>query len=121
MIEMENIFKTYADGLEALKGVSLALDRGMFGLLGHNGAGKTTFLSILVLGLEPTSGRRIYDGLDAASRRARGEIRRRIGYLPQDYSPIGHLTGREYLTHCARLREVGLGRSALRPASTPGA
>jgi ABC-2 type transport system ATP-binding protein len=114
MIEMENITKTYADGLQALKGVSIALDRGMFGLLGHNGAGKTTFLSILVLGLEPTSGRRVYDGLDAASRRARSEIRRRIGYLPQDFAPIGHLTGREYLTHCARLREVPLGRAALR-------
>ncbi len=114
MIELEEIRKTYADGYEALKGVSLRLDRGMFGLLGHNGAGKTTFLSILVLALEPSSGRRVYDGLDAASRRTRPEIRRRIGFLPQDYHPIGHLTGREYLTHCARLREVPLGRKELR-------
>ncbi|MFL6194448.1 MAG: ATP-binding cassette domain-containing protein, partial [Thermoanaerobaculia bacterium] len=106
MIELEGITKTYADGYEALKGVSLRLDQGMFGLLGHNGAGKTTFLSILVLGLEPTSGRRVYDGLDAASARARAAIRRRIGYLPQDFHPIGHLTGREYLLHCARLRQV---------------
>ena len=114
MIELEEIRKTYADGYEALKGVSLRLDRGMFGLLGHNGAGKTTFLSILVLALEPSSGRRIYDGLDAASRQARAEIRRRIGFLPQDYHPIGHLTGWEYLTHCARLREVPLRRQELR-------
>jgi ABC-2 type transport system ATP-binding protein len=114
MIELEGITKTYADGLEALKGVSLRLDEGMFGLLGHNGAGKTTLLSILVLGLEPSGGRRIYDGLDAASARARAEIRRRIGFLPQDFHPIGHLTGREYLLHCARLREVPLGRAALR-------
>src|SRR4051794_26702644 len=114
MIELEGITKTYADGLEALKGVSLRLDEGMFGLLGHNGAGKTTLLSILVLGLEPTSGRRVYDGLDASSARARAAIRRRIGFLPQDFHPIGHLTGREYLLHCARLRAVPLGRSALR-------
>ena len=114
MIELESITKTYADGLQALKGVSISLDRGMFGLLGHNGAGKTTFLSILVLALEPTSGRRVYDGLDAADRRERGEIRRRIGYLPQDFAPIGHLTGREYLAHCARLREVPLGRAGLK-------
>jgi ABC-2 type transport system ATP-binding protein len=114
MIELEGITKTYADGLEALKGVSLRLDEGMFGLLGHNGAGKTTLLSILVLGLEPTSGRRVYDGLDASSARARAAIRRRIGFLPQDFHPIGHLTGREYLLHCARLREVPLGRAALR-------
>lgn len=114
MIELEGIAKTYADGLEALKGVSIRLERGMFGLLGPNGAGKTTFLSILVLALEPSAGRRIYDGLDAGSRRTRAAIRRRIGFLPQDYQPIGHLTGREYLTHCARLREVPLGRAALR-------
>ena len=114
MIELESITKTYADGLQALKGVSISLEQGMFGLLGHNGAGKTTFLSILVLALEPTSGRRVYDGLDAADRSARREIRRRIGYLPQDFAPIGHLTGREYLAHCARLREVPLGRTGLR-------
>ncbi len=114
MIEMQSIVKTYADGLQALKGVSISLEQGMFGLLGHNGAGKTTFLSILVLALEPTSGRRVYDGLNAADRRTRGEIRRRIGYLPQDFAPLGHLTGREYLLHCARLREVPLGRAGLR-------
>jgi ABC-2 type transport system ATP-binding protein len=114
MIELEGIAKTYADGMEALKGISLRLDAGMFGLLGHNGAGKTTFLSILVLALEPSAGRRVYDGLDAASARARSAIRRRIGFLPQDFHPIGHLTGRQYLLHCARLREVPLGRAALR-------
>lgn len=113
MIELEGISKTWPDGYAALADVSVSLDRGMFGLLGHNGAGKTTFLSILVLALEPTAGRRVYDGLDAARARARPAIRRRIGYLPQDYRPIGHLTGREYLLHCARLRRVPLGRREL--------
>jgi ABC-type multidrug transport system ATPase subunit len=102
MIELQDITKTYPDGFAALSGVSLSLDRGMFGLLGHNGAGKTTFLSILVLALEPTFGRRVYDGLDAARPTARAAIRSRIGFLPQDYQPIRHQTGREYLLHCAR-------------------
>jgi ABC-2 type transport system ATP-binding protein len=114
MIELEGLAKTYADGTEALQGVSLTLDRGMFGLLGPNGAGKTTFLSILVLALEPSAGRRVYDGLDAAQASLRGAIRRRIGYLPQDYRPIPHLTGEEYLLHCARLRGLEIGRAALR-------
>lgn len=114
MIELEGLAKTYADGTEALRGVSLALDQGMFGLLGPNGAGKTTFLSILVLALEPSAGRRVYDGLDASQAPLRGAIRRRIGYLPQDYRPIPHLTGEEYLFHCARLRRLELGRDALR-------
>ncbi|MFP5287851.1 MAG: ATP-binding cassette domain-containing protein [Thermoanaerobaculia bacterium] len=114
MIELEGLSKTYADGTEALTGVSLSLDRGMFGLLGPNGAGKTTFLSILVLALEPTSGRRVYDGLDAARARLRGQIRKRIGFLPQDYRPLPHLTGEEYLLHCARLRGVRVGIGQVR-------
>jgi ABC-2 type transport system ATP-binding protein len=132
MIELDGLSKTYADGTEALTGVTLSLDQGMFGLLGPNGAGKTTFLSILVLALEPTSGRRVYDGLDAAQARLRGAIRKRIGYLPQDYRPLPHLTGEEYLLHCSRLRGldtrigrvrellagVGLSEAARRPAGT---
>ncbi len=113
MIELQDLAKTYADGTRALRGVSLSFDRGMLGLLGPNGAGKTTFLSILTLSLEPSSGRRIYDGLDAGEARLRPAIRRLIGYLPQDYKPLGHLTGREYIGHIARLRGVPLGRAAL--------
>jgi ABC-type multidrug transport system ATPase subunit len=113
MIELQELTKTYGDGTRALRGVSLSFDRGMLGLLGPNGAGKTTFLSILTLSLEPSSGRRLYDGLDAAQARLRPAIRRRIGYLPQDYRPLGDLTGREYLTHVARLRGVPLGRKSL--------
>jgi len=114
MIELQDLAKTYSDGTRALRGVSLSFDRGMLGLLGPNGAGKTTFLSILTLSLEPSSGRRIYDGLDASQARLRPAIRRLIGYLPQDYRPLGHLTGREYLGHVARLRGVPLGRKALK-------
>jgi ABC-2 type transport system ATP-binding protein len=112
-IELQDLAKTYADGTRALRGVSLAFDRGMLGLLGPNGAGKTTFLSILTLALEPSSGRRVYDGLDASRASLWPAIRRRIGFLPQDYRPLGHLTGREYLLHMARLRGVPLGRADL--------
>src|SRR5262245_12014248 len=114
MIELQGLTKTYADGTRALQGIDLRLDRGMVGLLGPNGAGKTTFLSILVLALEPTSGRRVYDGLDAAKASLRGAIRKRIGFLPQDYRPLPHLTGEEYLLHCARLRGVKLGMGKVR-------
>jgi ABC-type multidrug transport system ATPase subunit len=104
LIELRGIRKTYSDGHEALRGVDLALGEGMFGLLGPNGAGKTTLLSILVLAIEPTAGTMRFDGIDAASGRARLEIRRQIGYLPQDFQPLRNLTGAEYLIHCARLR-----------------
>ena len=104
LINLRGIRKTYSDGHEALRGIDLALGEGMFGLLGPNGAGKTTLLSILVLAIEPTSGTMHFDGIDAASGRARLEIRRQIGYLPQDFQPLRNLTGAEYLVHCARLR-----------------
>ena len=113
MIELRGITKTYSDGKHALRGVDLSLGEGMFGLLGPNGAGKTTLLSILVLALEPSAGTRVYDGLDAGSALARPKIRGSIGYLPQDFQPVRHLTGRDYLLHCARMRGVPLSRHDL--------
>src|SRR5215212_7360185 len=104
MIELRGLTKTYADGHQALRGLDLSLGEGMFGLLGPNGAGKTTLLSILVLAVEPTSGTRLYDGADPRYGSQRARIRGSIGYLPQDFQPIRHLTGLEYLVHCARLR-----------------
>jgi ABC-2 type transport system ATP-binding protein len=110
VIALRGISKTFADGTVALRGVDLDLGPGLFGLLGPNGAGKTTLLSILVLALEPTTGSRTYDGLDTGSAARRRGIRSRIGFLPQDFAPLGHLTGREYVAHCGRLRCPHLSR-----------
>jgi ABC-2 type transport system ATP-binding protein len=113
MIALRGVRKTYPDGKEVLRGVSLDVSSGMFGLLGPNGAGKTTLLSILVLAVEPTAGDCVYGSLDAAKASDRPGIRAMIGCLPQDFQPIRHLTGREYLRHCAALRGVRLARRAL--------
>jgi ABC-2 type transport system ATP-binding protein len=113
LIELRRIRKRYSDGHEALRGIDLTLGEGMFGLLGPNGAGKTTLLSILVLALEPTAGTMHFDGVDASRGGARTAIRRQIGFLPQDFQPLRHLTGVEYLTHCARLRGVALTRKEI--------
>jgi ABC-2 type transport system ATP-binding protein len=110
MIALRGIRKVFADGTVALRGVDLEIGQGLFGLLGPNGAGKTTLLSILVLALEPTSGSRSYDGVDAGSPARRRRLRGRIGFLPQDFAPLAHLTGREYVAHCGRLRCPGLNR-----------
>src|SRR5260221_6015426 len=113
LVELHGIGKVYADGHEALHGIDLALGEGMFGLLGPNGTGKTTLLSILVLALEPSRGELRFDGRDPRARGARRAIRKMLGFLPQDFQPVGHLSGLEYLTHCARLREVALSRREL--------
>jgi ABC-2 type transport system ATP-binding protein len=112
-IELRGVSKTYADGHEALRDVTLALGEGMFGLLGPNGAGKTTLLSIIVLALDPTRGERRYGELDPGTPGSRALIRRMLGYLPQDFQPVGHLSGIEYLILCARLRQVALSRKEL--------
>jgi ABC-2 type transport system ATP-binding protein len=113
LISLRGVAKTYADGHEALRGVDLELGEGMFGLLGPNGAGKTTLLSILVLALEPSRGERLYAGLDPRVSGTRAAIRKMLGFLPQDFQAIRHLSGLEYLIHCARLREVALTRREL--------
>lgn len=112
-LRFEGVRKVYSDGTEALAGVDLEIRRGMVGLLGPNGAGKTTLLSILTLAQQPTAGRRDYFGLGDAPKNW-PEIRRRIGYLPQEYAPVRQLSGSEYLHLCASLRGVPLGRRALR-------
>lgn len=113
MLELQDIKKTYSDGTSALNGVNLSFGRGMLGLLGPNGAGKTTLLSILTLAQEPSAGSRIYFDLDDRPKH-RASIRRMIGYLPQEFSPVDDLTGFEYLELCAHWRRLPLGRRALR-------
>jgi len=112
-IRIRGLRKVYGDGTVALEGIDLDLERGMVGLLGPNGAGKTTFLSILVLELAPSAGALAFGELDAARGGDRSAIRRLVGYLPQGFQPVPALTGREYLLHCARLRDVALPRRAL--------
>jgi ABC-2 type transport system ATP-binding protein len=113
MISLRQISKTYADGHKALRDIDLEIGEGMHGILGPNGAGKTTLLSILVLAVEPSRGERLYFGLDAAEAANRPRIRSLIGYLPQDFHSVVHLTGLEYLLHCAELRRVSLTRHEL--------
>ena len=81
-IEVENLHKTYAGGVEALRGISFAVRPGeVFALLGPNGAGKSTTVRILTTLSAPTSGRARVAGLDVVA--SPREVRRRIGYVAQ--------------------------------------
>jgi ABC-2 type transport system ATP-binding protein len=96
-IEVEDLRKTYAGGVEAVRGVSFAVRSGeVFALLGPNGAGKSTTVRILATLSDPTSGKARVAGLDV-TREAR-EVRRRIGYVAQNSGVDLTATGRENLT-----------------------
>ena len=91
----------YSGGKHALRDVNLDIPMGMFGLLGPNGAGKSTLMRILVALMEPTSGEVNIFGYDL--RRERKEIRRILGYLPQDFRFFAKYTTYEFLDYAARL------------------
>ena len=90
----------------ALDGVDLALDRGITGLLGPNGAGKTTLLSILATVNEPDAGRVAVFGLDPQHAAERTEIRRRLGFLPQELGYHRQFTAAAFLDYIAILKEI---------------
>src|SRR5215475_12357166 len=90
----------------ALDQVSLTLNRGITGLLGPNGAGKTTLLSILATVNEPDTGQVSVFGLDPRDAAERLELRRRLGYLPQELGYHRHFTVAGFLDYVAILKEI---------------
>ncbi|MBI5894030.1 MAG: ATP-binding cassette domain-containing protein [Deltaproteobacteria bacterium] len=103
-IEISNIIKKFG-ALTALDGVSFNIDEGeFFGLLGPNGAGKTTLIRILTTLIKPTSGSAKIMGIDAAKKP--GEVRKRIGVVPQAMTTDLDLTGMENMDIYARFYDM---------------
>jgi ABC-2 type transport system ATP-binding protein len=95
MIAFERLTKNYGD-FTAVRDLDLAIERGeVFGFLGPNGAGKTTTIRMMMGILVPTSGHVMIDGLDC--QRDRVEVKRRVGYLPDNPIFYDYLRGREIL------------------------
>jgi ABC-2 type transport system ATP-binding protein len=90
----------------AVDGISLQAGPGVVGLLGPNGAGKTSLLRMLATVLPPTSGRLRLLERDPGQYRSRREIRRRLGYLPQDLGYYPGFTVAEFVEYFALLKEV---------------
>jgi ABC-2 type transport system ATP-binding protein len=109
MIEVDNLTKRYA-GHTAVSGISFTVNRGeIVGLLGPNGAGKSTTMRILSGYLPGTSGTVRISGLDVFHDST--EVRRRIGYMPENNPLHLEMRVREYLKFRARLKGLGLKRS----------
>jgi ABC-2 type transport system ATP-binding protein len=94
----------------AVAGVSMEAGPGVFGLLGPNGAGKTSLLRMMATVLPPTSGRLRLLGRDPGSHGPRREIRRRLGYLPQNLGYYPGFTVAEFVEYFALLKDMPPGR-----------
>jgi ABC-type multidrug transport system ATPase subunit len=104
MLKIKDLTKTYPSGVQALKGVSLELSPGVFGLLGPNGSGKSTLMKILATLLEPDSGTIEMNDVDLITRK--DHTRRMLGYLPQDFGLYPTLTARQMLDYLAKLKGI---------------
>ncbi len=102
IVVAEHLTKSYGT-TRGIVDVSMTIEAGeVFGFLGPNGAGKTTTIRTLLDFIRPTSGRATVLGLDTRS--ASVEIHRSVGYLPGEFAPYEHMTGREYLDYFGALR-----------------
>lgn len=94
----------------ALDGVDLDLGTGVHGLLGPNGAGKTSLIRVLATVARPSAGRVEILGQDTAGHRGRSAVRRRLGYLPQEFGYYPGFTVREFVAYVAWLKEMPAAR-----------
>jgi ABC-2 type transport system ATP-binding protein len=101
-LSIRGLSKTYANGVVALDKVTLNIPAGMFGLLGPNGAGKSTLMRILATLQECDTGSVFLDDIDVLDEKM--EVRRLLGYLPQDFGVYPKVTAYELLDHFAMLK-----------------
>jgi ABC-type multidrug transport system ATPase subunit len=103
-LRIENLSKTYPNGVRALDNVSLTIPCGMYGLLGPNGAGKSTLMRTIATLQEPDSGQIHLGTLDVLHEKE--ELRKRLGYLPQDFGVYPRVSAQDMLDHLALLKGV---------------
>ncbi|EMR01178.1 ABC transporter ATP-binding protein [Cesiribacter andamanensis] len=103
-LSIRNLSKTYSNGVQALKDVSLEIPKGMFGLLGPNGAGKSSLMRTLATLQEADSGEAWLDDLDVL--REKDKLRQVLGYLPQEFGLYPKVSAQMLLEHIASLKGV---------------
>lgn len=103
-LEIRGLSKTYGNGVKALDDVSLNIPTGMFGLLGPNGAGKSTLMRILATLQEADAGTATLGAIDVLKQK--DEVRKVLGYLPQEFGVYPRVSAYEMLDHIALLKGV---------------
>src|SRR5579862_2352037 len=103
-LTIRNLSKTYANGVQALADVTLTIPNGMFGLLGPNGAGKSTLMRTIATLQRPDSGTIQLGAIDVLAQPA--ELRKQLGYLPQEFGLYPNQSAETILDHFAELKGV---------------
>ncbi len=104
MLQLRHVVKTFGRDVTAVNDVSLDLHAGVVGLIGHNGAGKTTLMQMIATLARPSSGEILFRGQDICKNP--DAIRRKLGYLPQDFGVYPNLSALEFLQYFAALKGV---------------
>jgi ABC-2 type transport system ATP-binding protein len=103
-LDIRNISKTYPNGVQALKDVTLTIPAGMYGLLGPNGAGKSTLMRMIATLQDPDEGSIQLGELDVL--RQKDEVRKTLGYLPQEFGVYPKVNAEDLLDHFALLKGI---------------
>lgn len=103
-LKIENLTKVYPNGVKALDNVSIEISNGMFGLLGPNGAGKSSLMRTLATLQEADSGTAFLDDIDILNNPL--ELRKVLGYLPQEFGVYPKITAEQLLDHIAILKGI---------------
>ncbi|MFZ6686133.1 ABC transporter ATP-binding protein [Undibacterium sp. SXout11W] len=103
-LRIQHLSKQYSNGVQALNNISLTIPAGMFGLLGPNGAGKSTLMRTLATLQDADSGTAHLDAIDI--RTHKDDIRRLLGYLPQDFGLYPKVSAYDLLEHFALLKGI---------------
>jgi len=103
-LKIENLCKTYSNGVKALNNISLTIPSGMFGLLGPNGAGKSSLMRTIASLQDADSGSIFLDDLDVLKNKT--EVRKILGYLPQEFGVYPKVSAEELLDHMAVLKGI---------------
>lgn len=101
---IDNLSKTYSNGIKALQNISLEIPTGMFGLLGPNGAGKSTLMRTLSTLQEADSGSVFLGEIDVLKQK--NELRQVLGYLPQQFGLYPKISAEVLLNHFAVLKGI---------------
>jgi ABC-2 type transport system ATP-binding protein len=103
-LKVTGLSKTYPNGVRALKNLSLSIGNGMFGLVGPNGAGKSSLMRTIATLQDADTGSIDLDGIDVL--RQKDEVRKILGYLPQEFGVYPKISAQDMLQHIAVMKGI---------------